>query len=40
MRAPQRLVSGQDIAAVLTDPDVGRGPDLTLKDIDEAKGDF
>jgi membrane protein len=34
------LLGATLLAAVLTDPDVGRGPDSTLMDIDVAKGDF
>ncbi|MGE5153531.1 MAG: hypothetical protein ACM3ST_05890 [Bdellovibrio bacteriovorus] len=34
------LLGATLLAAVLTDPDVGRGPDSKLMDIDEAKGDF
>jgi uncharacterized BrkB/YihY/UPF0761 family membrane protein len=34
------LLGATLLAAVLTDPDVGRGPDGTLMDIEVAKGDF
>ncbi len=34
------LLGATLLAAVITDPDVGRGPDSMVVDIDVAQGDF